>query len=414
MRYFVGIDIGTERKKGAIACVYAVQRPDGTLQKLLRFYYGQEAINKALLNLASNPDAEVHVVVEYTGEYSTPFFLIQHPRIHLYAVDTFALRRLRGTRAVKRKTDPEDARELAKLFTEHALLKDITGGVAIYFQPIDPEQFIPYKVARRLLSDYLRTTALINRYINRLHMFLYLEYNGRYMEILGINNGKKKISEHHLTPERLRIIESIVENPRHPINQETIPIYLSDIRLLSELVERKRWIEERAGSILLQHPDYPLLSHVSGFGKAFLIKFIFTYWDIRRFPNSNAFKWYLGLITRLKDVSGESSRNHKRKRKMKHVKTAFYQVATNSRTDERIRNIWWYYIVRTSGAKTVAEEEGKDPKTVFRRLRREGKLRDGWRAKALVKFSNLMAAHIYRALKNRERFDPDRLPPLKP
>ncbi len=266
------------------------------------------------------------VVLEQTGAYGIRWaYIFSDLGAKVFIADGKEFKAFRHGQT-RKKNDWIDAYYLRQFFLKKSKRK--------YCKPFNPTMHS----LRALIRQHIRNDKDITRHMNRLMQYtaVIMPYEEYYK--LPKHKFIKKLSE----------IEEKLKNSPHALSS----LALSELKKLKASLEEQQRLEEEIKSIAQNHPDYPILKTFPSFGDILIATLIAYYWDVKNFPDVDAFIGYVLMGANFQQ-SGKTVWEIKTDKARTEVKGKFFNLFRGAHIKDRKGYTHPYYPL-TENVKTLA------------------------------------------------------------
>ena len=243
------------------------------------------------------------VVLEQTGSYGVRWaYILSDFGAKVFIADGKEFKAFRNGRD-RRKDDWIDAYYLRLFFKDRTKRK--------YCKPFKPEMIR----LRTLIRQHIRNEKDITRTMNRL-----MQYTAMIFPYDNYYNLKR--------PKFLKTLSDI----EHKLIQSPNAlsgVALMELRKLRVSLEQQKTLDSEIKSIAQNHHDYHILRTFPYFGDLLIATLIAYYWDVKNFPDVDAFIGYV-LMGSLREQSGTSINRVKTDKARTEVKGKFFNLFRSS------------------------------------------------------------------------------------
>lgn len=248
------------------------------------------------------------VVLEQTGSYGVRWaYIFSDLGAKVFVADGKEFKAFRNGRD-RRKDDWIDAYYLRLFYKDQTKRK--------YCKPFNP---IMIKL-RTLIRQHIRNEKDITRSMNRLMQYTAMIFP--YDEYYSLKRSK-------FIQALDKIEQKLIDSPN-----ALSGVALMELRKLKVSLSQQKILEEEIRSIARNHPDYELLMTFPGFGEILIATLIAYYWNIKNFPDVDAFIGYV-LMGSLCEQSGISLNRVKTDKARTEVKGKFFNLFRSAHIKNR-------------------------------------------------------------------------------
>lgn len=265
-------------------------------------------IDDTNLDLAKEIVKDAIVVLEQTGAYGIRWaYIFSDLGAKVFIADGKEFKAFRHGRD-RRKDDWIDAYYLRLFFKDKAKRK--------YCKPFNPQMLN----LRSLIRQHIRNEKDITRTMNRLM---------QYTAIIFPSKNYYNLKRHKFLKALNKIEKDLINSP-HALST----LALMELRKLKTTLEEQKRLEDEIKTITRHHPDYEILKTFPSFGDILIATLIAYYWDIKKFPDVDAFIGYV-LMGSIREQSGTTINRVKTDKARTEVKGKFFNLFRSAHIKDR-------------------------------------------------------------------------------